>query len=109
MSLADRVIFSAASAWNSVHADQWRILSGDSTGLYFIADAQSEQEIELNSDLGADAREKTVIYCFRPGPELQQGNLVSGKSQTWRVVRREDNPANARIKFELAKVADVDT
>lgn len=109
MSLADTVILSAASAWNSVHADLWRILSGDAAGETFTADAQAEQEIELNSDLGADAREKTVIYCFRPGPDVGQGDKVSGKSQTWRIVRREDNPASARIKFELAKIAAVDT
>lgn len=105
MSLADSLIATASAAWNSVHAEQWRILTGAWAGTSFTADAQAESEIELESNLSRDARERIILYVYRPGPALDAKDRVAGKSAQWRVEAREDNPVNPRIKFSLVKIA----
>jgi len=105
MSLASDAIALTSSAWNTIHADVWGIVSGTLAGTSFEGDAQTEAPVILNTDLGEDAREKTVLFCFRPAPEIGRGIIISGLGATWRIVDREDNPANSRVKFEILKIA----
>jgi hypothetical protein len=110
MSLADSIIHSAAPAYNVIHADTWRILSGTQAGTEFQGDAQTESPLVLDTDLGSDGREKTVLYVDRLAPELSLGMLISGKGCSWRLVGTiDDNPANDRVKFEIVKVTSKDS
>lgn len=109
MSLADSAIALTSGAWDSVHSDLWTILSGVLAGQKFNGEAQAESPLMLSSDLGEDAREKTMLFCWRPAPAIAQGIRISGKGFTWQVVDRDDNPVNARVKFELTKVTSRDT
>ncbi len=112
MSLADGLMLSANAAFSAVHADAWAILgTGPLAGTSFEADAQTESPVVLDSDLGSDAREKTVLYvdrfdsANRPAPKIQRGMILSGKGAQWRVVGDiDDNPANYRVKFEVVKI-----
>lgn len=109
MSLADSIIRMAAPAYNIVHVDTWTILSGSLAGTSFSGDAQTEAPIVLDTDLGTDAREKTVLYIDRPAPSLSRGVALSGRGATWKVVGDiDDNPANDRVKFEIVKVTAKD-
>lgn len=110
MSLADLSIRRSAAAYNAVHADVWTILSGSLSGSTFSGDAQTESVIELDSGMGSDAREKTILYIDRPAPLLDRGMILSGKGRTWRVIGdKDDNAANDRIKFELVQISEKDT
>lgn len=105
MSLASDLIRSVAPAYNAVHEDAWRIESGPLGGTSFNGDAQTETPIVLDTDLGSDARAKTVLYVDRPAPDLTQGMRLSGLGWLWSVVGiKDDNPANDRVKFEIQKL-----
>lgn len=105
MSLADQAIRLAATAYNAVQSDIWTIQSGSLAGTSFQGDGQTEQPFELNTELGLDAREKTVLFVDRPAPALTKGTILSGKGESWRVVGGfDDNPFNDRVKFELVKI-----
>lgn len=106
MSLADEAIRRTAAAFSAVHADEWLILgTGELAGTSFSADAQTEAPMVLDSDLGSDAREKTMLYVDRPAPAIQRGMILSGKGCQWRVTGDlDDNPANYRVKFEVVKI-----
>lgn len=105
MSLADGLIKFASHSLNFIHADLWRIESGASAGVTFGGITQTEAPIVLDSDLGADAREKTMLFVDRPAPDLNRGMVISGKGFRWSVVGDvDDNPANHSIKFEISKI-----
>lgn len=108
MSLADEAIRRTAAAYNVVHADVWRIESATVAalaGTSFSGDAQTEAPIVLETELGSDAREKTVLYVDRPAPALERGDRISGKGWEWVLVGdKDDNPANARVRFEIQKL-----
>jgi len=105
MSLGDEIIRRAAPAYNFVHADTWTIVSGTNAGETFEGDAQTEAPLVLDTDLGSDGREKTVLYVDRPAPTLTRSMIISGKGYNWRVVGDiDDNPFNDRVKFEIVKV-----
>jgi len=108
MSLADSIIAAGAPAYNFVHCDTWTILGpGALAGVSFRGDAQTEQPMMLETDIGSDGREKTVLYVDRPAPALNRTMRISGKGVTWQVVGDvDDNPANERVKFELMKVVE---
>lgn len=110
MSLADLAIRAAAPAYNVVHADVWTILSGTDAGSTFYGDAQTEAPIVLETDLGSDGREKTMLYIDRPIPTLKTATVISGKGASWKVVGMvDDNPANDRVKFEIVKISSKDS
>lgn len=106
MSLADEAIRLTGAAFSAVHADEWLILgTGALAGTKFRGDAQTESPVVLDSDVGSDAREKTMLYVDRTAPAIQRGFILSGKGAQWRVVGDvDDNPANYRIKFEVVKI-----
>ena len=104
MSLANSAIRLAAPAYNVIHADTWTILSGPNAGSTFLGDAQTELPVVLDTDLGSDGREKTMLYVDRPIPLLKRGMVISGKGAQWAVIGEvDDNPANDRVKFEIVK------
>jgi hypothetical protein len=109
MSLADAMIRLAAPAYNLIHADAWTILSGPLAGTVFSGDAQTEAPVVLDTDLGTDGREKTMLYVDRPIPAITKSMRLSGKGQIWQVVGGiDDNPANDRVKFEIVKLTAKD-
>jgi len=110
MSLADSIIRSAAPAYNLIHADLWRIESGAHAGEYFQGDAQTESVVSLDTELGSDAREKTMLFVDRPIPALNRGMIINGKGYNWRLVGDvDDNPGNDRVKFEIVKITSQDS
>lgn len=110
MSLADSMIRRAAPAYNAVQCDVWTVLSGSAAGQTFFGDAQTESPVILDTDLGQDAREKTMLYVDRPAPVLNRAAIISGKGASWQVIGSiDDNPANDRIKFEIVKLDAKDT
>lgn len=108
MARADDAIRRTASAWNIQHADLWRIESAKLAtlnGTSFTGEAQSEAPLVLDTDLGSDAREKTILYVDRPAPALERGDRISGKGWEWVLVGdKDDNPGNSRVKFEIQKL-----
>lgn len=105
MSLADSLIRLAAPAYNAVQSDVWEILTGTLAGTTFEGDAQTEAPFDLETDLGHDPREKTVLYMDRPAPALSKNMQIRGKGAIWRIVGGlDDNPANDRVKVELSKI-----
>lgn len=106
MSLADSIIRAAAPAYNLIHADLWRIESGAHAGEYFQGDAQTESVVSLDTELGSDAREKTMLFVDRPIPAgLNRSVIINGKGCMWRMVGDiDDNPGNDRVKFEIVKI-----
>ena len=108
MSLADVAIQRTAAAWNTVHADIWRIEGNQLAtlvGTNFTGEDQTEPPLVLDTDIGSDAREKTILYVDRPAPGLERGDRISGKGWLWVVVGdKDDNPGNARVKFEIQKL-----
>lgn len=108
MALADTLAFSVQGAYNAIHADVWTVLGpGDIAGTTFSGDAQTESPVVMDTDLGADAREKTMLYVDRPAPAFTRNLQISGKGARWRIVGDvDDNPANYRVKFEIVKIAE---
>jgi len=110
MSFADDAIRQQSAAFDAVHADVWRILgTGQYAGYEFQADAQTEAPMVLDTDLGSDAREKTMLFVAYPAPAhvlgLKRNTILTGKGSMWRVVGDiDDNPANYRVKFEVVKI-----
>lgn len=110
MSLADVATRSVSAAFNAVHADVWRILSGSMAGSVFMGEAQSEAPHVLETELGSDSRERTYLYVDRPAPPLVRLVRIEGKGVVWQVVGEvDDNPVNDRIKFEIQKIGPRDT
>lgn len=115
MALADNLIAATASAFNIVHADTWTILGpGALAGLTFVGEVQTEAPVILDTELGSDAREKSVLYVSRPAPDhvlsLKRNMALLGKGAQWTVIGEvDDNPANQHIKFEILKKASVDS
>ncbi len=105
---ADALMLSGNAAFGAIHADTWRILGPGASppvGTTFEADAQTEAPMVLDTDLGSDAREKTMLYVDRPAPAIAPNMILEGKGSQWRVVGGvDDNPANYRVKFEVIKI-----
>lgn len=111
MSLADTLIVLTAAAHNVIHADEWTILGvADGEGTKFTGEAQTEPVLTLETDLGTDGREKTTLCIDRPAPRLERGVKVQCGDKVWTVIGdRDDNPFNARVKYEIQLQSPVDS
>lgn len=80
------------------------------TGKEFTAEIEPIEDIELNTELGRDAREVFLLHVSdrEAADALPHKNRVSfsfrGQDFIGEVVRRKDNPANLQVEFGCAKV-----
>jgi hypothetical protein len=86
------------------------------TGATFFAEVQEIEDVELNTELGRDARERLLMYvrdrAQAAAIRLGQGIEISlyAVLTKFTVVRRKDNPATPQVEFGLMKfVPEVDT
>lgn len=89
------------------------LLTNQRTGLTFRAEVEPIQDIELNTELGRDARESVTIHVFDWTADLKLNDLVSatlmGEACTLKLLRRTANPASPMIDFGCQKMTDKDT
>ena len=90
------------------------------TGEEFTAVLTPQPAIDPRLELGADAREMALMEGRRDMiPSLNYGDVVTQTSAVWahtgdivsfpwRVVKRDDNPANVAIRYWLVKIGDED-
>lgn len=62
--------------------------------------------IEPSMPLGNDWRELSTLQAFRDDvpDEIQAQSRIANAGDTWKVVRRDDNPADFAVKFWVVKV-----
>lgn len=93
--------------------------SGDSvqnltTGLFFTAEIEPVSDMELNTELGRDARESVLMHVVdrEAAAELNLADEVEmtllGIVTRFLVVRRSDNPADPQVEFGLMKLTEKD-
>lgn len=91
----------------------------DKTGQEWDAILLKVQPIDPQFELGSDWREMATLESRRDGtPAVAYGDYViqvhpfwatdSTTTATWKVIRREDNPADFALKFWVVKVTDQD-
>lgn len=86
-----------------------------STNRPFDAEIEPVAAIELNTDLGRDARESVLIHVLdqAAADDIPIKTLLSvrlfGKQIKLRVLRREQNPSNLQVEFGCMKVTTLDT
>jgi hypothetical protein len=90
------------------------------TGEEFTAVLTPQPSIDPRLDLGADPREMALLEGRRDMvPELKYGDTVTQISAVWahvgdvvsfpwKVVKRDDNPANVAIRYWLVKIGEFD-
>ena len=86
------------------------------TGARFRALISQHQPLDPTMELGYDPREAAKMDCFNAPPSLKAASARSGtmikqldNGQKWRVVSREDNPADFITTFIIVKVTGQDT
>jgi hypothetical protein len=91
------------------------------TGESFHAVLIPQPSIDPRLDLGADPREFAIMEGRRDIlPELKYGDIILQTSAVWfteagqtgswpwKVVRRDDNPANVAIRYWMVKIGEFD-
>lgn len=85
------------------------------TGRPFDAEIEPVTSIELNTELGRDARESVLVHVLNQASadDIQLNTLLRvtlfGKAITLKVLRREQNPSNVQVEFGCMKVTTLDT
>lgn len=88
-----------------------------SSGVMFRALLSKHPSVDPQMDLGYDPREAAVMECVSPPGILMAKDapatrkvLQLATGARWRVVSREDNPADpAATTFIIVKIAGIDT
>jgi len=82
------------------------------TGKTFTAEVEEIQDIELNTELGRDAREAVLIHVQDIGAAADQNMgdrlllTLSGVQSILQIVRRKDNPGSVQTEFGCKKIVD---
>lgn len=84
-------------------------LSGVDAGKPFSGTLTTALTIDPEMPLGSDLREKCYLDVLYPPPNLEVGDRFSDGPQVWKVVRREDNPVDVEVRYEVVKVIAKDT
>lgn len=81
------------------------------TGLSFRAKVQPIADMELNTELGRDAREAVTLHLRDRDAAAAQnmGDKIEAIGQTFQIVRRTDNPATVHVEFGCIEIASVDS
>lgn len=103
MSFADIALGHGNAVLFAFDSDEFTIFDGPRAGEKFRANCQVATVVSPELVLSEDKREKTKLYCVRPGPPLELDQLISGKGTKWVVVDREDNQANDTVNFQIVK------
>lgn len=84
------------------------------TNTQFIAEYEERQDIELNAELGRDARESALLHVSDRAAAalLIQNDLLTislyGTAYRFRVLSRTDNPGSPLVEFSLQKITAKD-
>lgn len=71
---------------------------------------QAIQDIELNAELGRDARETVTFHVADrdKAAQIKLNDVVIALGQQFRILRRSDNPLTIQVEFGAMKVTDND-
>jgi hypothetical protein len=106
-SIADAFAVAGFDNILAVHGEVISIISGPAAGYTYAGSISAESNEELNSDLGSDLREKILLRFPRDSwpVGLDAHHRVADESgQLWRVIKRESNPTQPFVSFEVLKV-----
>src|SRR5207249_2314246 len=90
------------------------------TGEEFVAVLTPQPSIDPRLELGEDPREMALLEGRRElVPKLEYGDIVTQISAVWaqvgedvafqwKVLKRDDNPANVAIRYWFVKITDQD-
>jgi len=81
------------------------------TSTYFKAEIEPVADMELNVTLGRDPRE-SVIFHIRDrvvSATLNLNDLVTALGNTFRILRRSDNPISTQVDFGAMKITNKDS
>jgi hypothetical protein len=110
MSLIYNVIADIVAERQPVFGDS---ITNLDTGRTFVAEIEAVQDIELNEGLGRDPRESIILHVAdreAAAECIAQKTLVRfsmyGVTATFKMVRRQDNPASSQVEFGCVKVVE---
>lgn len=97
----------------SGHRRIFRIETGQSKGTIFAGTKVTAGVMDMNTIMGSDVREQSMIYVLRKdAPILEsqtvisEGHLVQGQfvvDGTWKAVKRQNNETDVEVNYELIK------
>ena len=90
----------------SIHGQVITVLTGVCAGQNFVGTMLVAPNLELNTELGEDMREKTMIHFPNDAfPNVKpQDSMADSNGGKWKFVKRTDNEADATVDFELMKI-----
>ena len=110
-SLSSQFLAKGFSLIQSVHGEQIEILTGTLAGQFFTGTILIAPEIVLTDETGIDPREKCVIHFpDNNWPNAVEGTdtMRDGSGQTWKFIKRINNPQDQTVDFDIVKVLVID-
>lgn len=92
---------------DSGNGDTVTVLTGPSINKTFVARLDVTTVITLEGLNGPDSREQTIMRVLDPPPAMNRGDFVqardpfSGQYVKWKILKRENNPAQPSTDFWL--------
>lgn len=111
MPLSDTLLARGFANVLAVHGETLLVLSGANDGLTFAGVLLAEPDLSLETELGADPRERVLLHCERNPLTIgltSQVLIQDSGGKRWRVLRRTDNPNRITLEFELMKITPQD-
>lgn len=84
-------------------------------GRTFQGEFEEIQDMELNTDLGRDAREQALLHvsdrarAMEIVAQQQVAVMLFGQWAKFTVTRRKDNPGDPQVEFGLVKLTEKDS
>lgn len=111
-SLSSQFLGKGFSLIQSVHGEQIQILTGKLAGQYFTGTILVSSEVVMTDETGDDLREKcTVHFPDSNWPDVVErtDTMQDGIGQTWKFIKRINNPQDQTVDFDIVKVLAIDT
>ena len=111
MSEANEILAYIVADREAFTADHGQIISGGHAGEWFTAEMEEIADMELNTELGRDARESITLHvanrteAARIGLHDRVRFTLRGQSCTLQILRRTDNPLSPQVHFGCMKIA----
>lgn len=82
------------------------------TDVQFVGEVEEIQDIELNTELGRDARESMLVHVQGRNLDIEEGDRLQvqllGEIVGLKVCRRKNNPASPLTEYGCMKLTDKD-